>query len=363
MPQTQDTAGHIELYKRYRPTRWGALIGQEKVAKSLQNAVKAQKLPTAYLFAGPRGCGKTTAAFILTKALNCLNPKVETADPCNECEVCRAIDDGTQLGVTYMSAASVPGVDEMRRLVQQARTHQPIKKQVFIIDEVHNLRSGKGFEALLIPLEEKDMPALFIFCTTEIDKVPTAVLSRLQQRRFGLVDAEAMTLQLSKISKHAQLDVSEETIAAAVRLGRGSVRDSLTHLESLLETGVEVTPFGTALLEGLIKQDVGASLAVLAEANQVNPDFREISETLFEDLRDLLLLSQGVDASLVGIPSVKDVEAAVAGLMGEKGILLYMREVGEAISSMALGLDSRIVLETALVKSLATIRRSAAKQA
>lgn len=350
-----DTALHIELYKKYRPTKWAGLIGQEKVAKSLQAAVVADKIPTAYLMSGPRGCGKTSAAFLLAKAVNCEQPV--QGNPCNVCQICVSIDNNSQPGVTYISAAQKSGVDDIRELVQQARLQMPIKKQVFIIDEIHNLKQGKGFEALLIPLEEKTMPALFIFCTTEIEKVPQTILSRVQQRRFTLVGAEQMLSYIQKIGAREKLNLTEEDYESAVREGRGSVRDTLTSLETIVTLGAGQPSFGGQLLEAIAGKSMGKVYQVLAEANQESVDFRALSEQLFEDLRDLLLLAAQVDRRLVGAVPVADVEGFLAKVGGHRGLFALLNEVGEAITHMANGMDSRIMLEVALMKALLQVKR------
>lgn len=348
---------HVELYKRYRPNTWAGLIGQKQVAKSLQSAVKANKVPTAYLFSGQRGCGKTSGALILAKAINCLNPVVETADPCNECEVCVSIDNGTQLGVTYVSAAQRSGVEDIKDLVGQARLSMPIKRQVFIIDEIHNLKQGKGFEALLIPLEETNMPALFIFCTTEIEKVPQTIISRVQSRRFNLVDADLMLKYITHIAKKEDLGLNEDALREAVRQGRGSVRDTMTALESISSTGSITQPIGGKLLESLATQNLTSILTVIAEAASEGESGRDLAEQLFEDLRDLLLSASGVDSSLIGALPLDNPAAVAKGMLGRQGIMLVMDEVGESITQISMGSDARISLEIAMVKALGKLKR------
>lgn len=254
--------------------------------------------------------------------------------------------------------ANHQGVENVRNLVQQARLNQPVNKQVWILDEVHNL-SKQAFDALLIPLEEKNMPSLFIFCTTEIDRVPQTILSRVQQRRFNLVEADTMLMFLTKISSHEKLDVTEDDLKAAVRMGRGSVRDSLTALESIVATGEAAHSFGGQLLEAISRLDPTETIKVIAEANGESVDFRELSEQLFEDLRDLLLLSSGVDKELVGIPPVLDTDSIIEGMQGPRGVMLLMNGVGSAITQMSMGADSRILLEVSLMKGLDSLKRLA----
>lgn len=347
--------GPVELYKKYRPSRWGSLIGQGKVANSLRSAVTSNRLPTAYLFAGPRGCGKTSAALILAKALNCTDLR-ENGDPCNKCETCVNIEGGNQMGVNYISMANQQGVENVRNLVQQARLHQPLKRQVWILDEVHNL-SKQAFDALLIPLEERSMPALFILCTTEIDRVPSTILSRVQQRKFNLVDPETMITFIEKVAKFEKLDINDTIINAAVRMGRGSVRDTLTALETVIETGETSSTFGGQMLEALASRDVTEIMRVSAGANTEGVDFRDFSEQLFEDLRDLLLIGAGVDRSKVGIPPVFDEDKLIKGLLGARGVMIVMNEIGEGITQMSMGADSRILLEISLLKSIVSLKK------
>lgn len=348
---------HIELYKKYRPIVWRGLIGQEKISKSLQTALKNNKIPTAYLFAGPRGCGKTSAAFLLAKSINCLNPKIETQDPCNKCDVCLSIDKGTQIGVTYLSAAQKSGVDDIRELVQQARLSVPVKRQVIIIDEIHNLKQGKGFEALLIPLEEKTMPALFIFCTTEIEKVPETILSRVQSRKFSLVPNEQMFDYLQRIKKREELEISDEALQDAIRLGRGSVRDTLTALEGIGESGESSASYGDKIINGFSNYSASEILSALSEAANSGVSLRDLGEQTFEDFRNLLLFASKVEAELVGNLPIENPTEVVKKLYGIKGITVILEEVGNALTQIIIGGDQRICLEIGLVKALSKLNR------
>lgn len=353
---TKESTQHIELYKKYTVGTWGGLIGQEKVAKSLRSAVKNNKLPTAFGFFGPRGCGKTSSAWLVAKAINCLN-LTENTNPCGTCSVCVNIDNRTQLGVNYISMANKGGVEDVRNIVQQARLTQPIRKQIWILDEVHNL-SKAAFDALLIPIEEKSMPSLFIFCSTEVDRIPQTILSRIQSRLFNLVDSETMLKFVTKVANKEGLDLSEETLEEAVRLGRGSVRDTLTTLETIVETGETSPSFGRALLEAVTTGEVTTSLKVVAEAAANGVNCRDLGENLFEDLRDLLLHSAGASPEIVGIIQLKDPDAAVNALLGSGGISATMEEIGEALTRMTFGADSRINLEISIVKALTKIKKA-----
>jgi DNA polymerase III subunit gamma/tau len=353
---TKENTMHVELYKKYRPTTWASLIGQERVAKSLRNAVRNNKLPTSFGFFGPRGCGKTSSALLLAKAINCLN-LTETTNPCNECEVCINIDNNNQLGVNYISMANKGSTEDVRTIVQQARLSQPLNRQIWILDEVHNL-SKTAFDALLIPIESSTMPSLFIFCSTEVDKIPQTILSRIQQRRFNLVDSDDMLKFVKKIAKKENLDLSEEELEQAVRLGRGSVRDTLSNLESIVETGETAPSFGTVLLERLSERNIAQILAVVAEASSAGVNCRDLGEQLFEDLRDLLLIASGVDKSIVGTLPIEDPSGAAKRLLGSGGISVMMDEIGEGLTRMTFGSDSRIHFEISIIKGLSRIKKA-----
>lgn len=346
---------HIELYKKYRPRSWAGLIGQNKVAASLRNAVITEKLPTAYLFSGARGTGKTSAAWLLAKSINCEDLQ-QNGNPCNKCEVCINIDKNTQLGVNYISMANKGSVDDIRTIVQNARLNQPIKRQVWILDEVHNLHKA-AFDALLIPLEDKTMPSLFIFCTTEIEKVPQTVLSRVQQRRFTLVEGDTMLSFLKKIGAKEELEISDEDYESSIRQGRGSVRDTLSALEAIIETGESTPTFSGQLLTAITSRDLTSTYKVLAEANVSSVNFRELAEQLFEDLRDLMLHSAGASSDLIGIIPIKDPDTAIKNVGGHRGLVLLMNEVGDGITQMSLGADSRIILEVSLLKAYLQVNK------
>jgi DNA polymerase-3 subunit gamma/tau len=350
-----DSDRHIELYKKYRPRRWDELIGQQSVARTLQSAVIHQKIPTAYGFFGARGTGKTSSAFLLAKSINCLNPQKD-GNPCNECEICKAIDNRSQLGVNYISMANNGSVEDIRQIVKDAYLNQNVKRQVFILDEIHTIHKT-AFDALLIPIEDEKMPALFILCSTEINKIPETILSRIQSRRFDLVDHDIMKTYIENISKKENLGVSDDQIESVVRAGRGSVRDTLSRLEAVSETGEASPTFGGKLLEAVVSKKISEALKVVAEASDSKVFIPDLTEQLFEDLRNLLLSSAGVDDDIIGVIPLDDVKSAIRSLYGQRGITIALDEIGSAINLMTQGSDHRIELEIALVKTFEKFRK------
>jgi len=347
-------SNYVELYKKYRPKTWRSLIGQKAVAENLRKSVVENTIPTAFGFFGPRGTGKTSSAFLLAKALNCLEPN--DGNPCNKCSVCINIDKNNQLGVSYVSMANNGSVDDVRQIVQQARVAQPVKQQVWILDEVHNL-SKAAFDALLIPIEDKGMPSLFIFCSTEVDKIPATILSRIQQRKLSLVNSDDMFKFLNVVRKREEIDLTDEQLNSAVRAGRGSVRDTLSALESIIHEGDSAPSSSRELLEALTTKSLEKILEVSARANTNGENHRDLAEQLFSDLRDLLLLSVKVDSSLVGVLPIDDPATAIKELYGRTGITVVMGEIGNALKDISFGVDRRLHFEVAMLNSVEKLKK------
>lgn len=345
-----------ELYKKYRPRTWERMIGQEKVVSSLKTAVAKGKLPTAYLFSGDRGCGKTSAALLLAKAINC--PNAIDGEPCNQCDVCKNIDRGVQVGVNYISMANKGSVDDVRDIVQQARLSAPINRQVWILDEVHNL-SRQAFDALLIPLEDERMPALFILCTTEIQKIPRTILSRVQPRRFKLVPEDTMRKYLHAVVKKEKLELTEDELTTVIHLGGGSVRDTLTALDRVSETEEVYENFGGQLLEAICDLNLSKALEAVAMGSYSEAGAgRELGDQLFGDLRDLLLAGNGASSDLYTMLPISNPTEAFKKLGGTAGVSMLMEEVGDSLNRMTLGADTRIHLEIAVTRGIKKLERS-----
>lgn len=218
------------LYRIFRPKKFTDSIGQEYIVKILKNQLTENKVGHAYLFTGVRGTGKTTFAKILAKAVNCLNLK--DGEPCLECENCKGIEDGSILDVIEMDAASNTGVDNIRDIIEEAN-YLPTKAncRVYIIDEVHMLSTG-AFNALLKTLEEPPAHVKFILATTEPQKLPATILSRCQRFDFKKVSIEELAKHLKNISEQSNIDITDDALNLIATLAEGSVRDSISLLES-----------------------------------------------------------------------------------------------------------------------------------
>ena len=224
-----------ELYKKYRPKNWKDIIGQDNIVKSLQSNVKKGDIPTAYGFFGTHGCGKTSTAKILAKSLNCTNLQ-NNQEPCNKCDSCISIDNDESYDVKYESMANSGGAEDIRKLVQEAKLQTPGKKSVYILDEVHNL-SKAAFDALLIPLEQDKMNTLFILCSTEPEKIPRTILSRIQTKNFTPISYSLLTRYVKMVSEKESITINDNDIKNIVKSGRGSARDTLTAMEKYINEG------------------------------------------------------------------------------------------------------------------------------
>ncbi len=222
----------INLYRKYRPRKFSQLIGQEEIKEILISELKNKKISHAYLFAGMRGCGKTTTARILSKALNCLEPE-DSYEPCQKCDNCRAIDSGSFPDVIEMDAASNRGIDEIRSIKEGVNFIPAVGKyKVYIIDEVHML-TQQAFNALLKTLEEPPEHTVFILATTEINKVPQTIISRCQVLSFKPHTMKDVVFNLKHISDSEGFSYEDEALQLIAKKGEGSMRDSIGILEQV----------------------------------------------------------------------------------------------------------------------------------
>ena len=243
------------LYRKYRPKKFSEVVGQDHVKKVLMRAIEEGRVSHAYIFAGPRGTGKTTTARILAKALNCEHR--EGAEPCGKCYSCRAIDEGTFMDVVELDAASNRGIDEIRR-IREGASFRPIegKYKVYIIDEVHML-TREAFNALLKTLEEPPPHVVFVLATTNLEKVPPTIVSRCQVLEFRNLPEDLIVERLREVCEKEGIDVTEEALKLIAKRSMGGMRDALTILEQVWKFSggkIDVPDVENAL--GLIRSDI-----------------------------------------------------------------------------------------------------------
>lgn len=337
---TGDKTYH-ELYKVLRPRKWGGIIGQKTACEQLLTMVK--RPPTALILSGPRGCGKTSTALLFAKSLNCLNPQPD-GNPCNECSVCKNIDNNCQLGVTYVSMANINGVASVRELIQMASTTKPVKRQIIILDEAHNA-SAQAWDAMLIPFESTNLNTTFILCTTNPRKVPDTVLSRAQTVKFSLVKHDVMLKYLQQAVAHLGIETEGNMLEVAVREGRGSVRDTLTKLETLLAGGKLEDFSPSTLVAAMVRGDLSLQLQIVDNVKSTGQDMTSYLEDAYSILVKVFIRLSG---SSVKVPLADE---DLAKFKSPAEVSMMLRHFGDAVTTVALGAaDSSVLLSVALVR-------------
>ena len=337
------------LYRRFRPQRFADVRGQQFVVSALRNAVRDGRVAHAYLFSGPRGTGKTTTARILAKALNCTD-RAPDGDCCDRCPSCVAIRDGGSLNVVELDAASNRGIDRMREIIAGTVIGAPGEKKVYIFDEVHQLTSEAG-TALLKTLEEPPEHVVFVLATTDPEKVAVPVRSRTQHFEFRLLDVEVLNGLVHDIAGSAGIHLDERALAAAVREGRGSARDTLSVLEQVASAGGlrDEAPVVDDLLEALIARDAGAVLVAVAAGMRAGRDPRRLGAELVERLR-LCFLSVLAPDLVDCLADERNRIADQAKRLGPAAATRAIEVVGEALVELRESVDPRVTLEVALVR-------------
>jgi DNA polymerase-3 subunit gamma/tau len=336
------------LYRRYRPTRFSEVRGQEHLVSALRNAVTEDRLGHAYLFSGPRGTGKTSTARILAKVLNCENPA--GGEPCCVCDSCLSIDAGTSFDVHELDAASNNGVDAIRDLISSASLATPGRYKVYILDEVHMLSTAAS-NALLKTLEEPPSHVIFVLATTDPQKVLPTIRSRTQHFEVHLLSAADLEGLVDHVVADAGLELSPEGRAYVLRVGAGSARDTLSALDRVVAAGgiPDSEDAVDELVEALCERDTGRALIAVEGALSRGRNPRVLGEALIARLRDVFLASVGADLS-----RLTDTDRARATEQGRRlgaaGATRALESLGEAFVGIQDALDPRIPLEVALVR-------------
>lgn len=298
------------LYRKYRSQTFGEMVGQKVISTTLRQAVESGKISHAYLFSGPRGTGKTSAAKIFAKAMNC--PNQVDGEPCNHCDICRDITNGSLEDVIEIDAASNNGVDEIRE-IRDKSTYAPSRAtyKVYIIDEVHMLSTG-AFNALLKTLEEPTENVVFILATTELHKIPATILSRVQRFEFKAIKQAAIKEHLASILKKEGMTFDDEALTIIARRAEGGMRDALSILDQALSlssdnnvsqaVAEEITgSIGLTALDSFVanvrNQETSQALSNLETLFDSGKSMSRFATDLLEYFRDLLIVQAGGENS------------------------------------------------------------------
>ncbi len=361
---SEPSPSYVVVARRYRPQSFGELIGQEHVSQALSNAIATHRVGHAYLFTGARGTGKTSTARIFAKALNCVSGP--TAEPCNQCDVCRSISTGDDVDVLEIDGASNRGIDEIRQLRQNVNVRPSRARfKIYIIDEVHML-TREAFNALLKTLEEPPEHVKFIFCTTEATKIPITILSRCQRFDFAGISTRSIFDRLRQIVEAEGVQAEDEALEVLARRAAGSMRDSQSLLEQLLSFASErITVadvhgmLGTAgdqrlaaMVKNLVERNAGAALGELNAAAQEGIDVAQLIEQLFGYFRDCMVAAVGCPAdTFLYASTANSGDVIEAGRqLGLQTILAAMQILDQTLSRMKYSTQARILAELALVR-------------
>lgn len=351
------------LYRVWRPQTFEDLVGQDMITKTLKNALATKQTTHAYLFAGPRGTGKTSCAKLFAKALNC--PNQVNGDPCNECEICKAITAGRLNDVIEIDAASNNGVEEIRDIrdkVKYAPTQADYK--VYIIDEVHML-STSAFNALLKTLEEPPANVVFILATTDPHKIPATIISRTQRFDFKRITSGAILERMEYILKQKQFEYDEQALNVIARAAEGGMRDALSILDQVLSFGENKVTLDNALLvtgsvtrENLIKylsqvqnHETVAGLQTIHAILDEGKDSKRLLEDLINCCRDLLLYKQAPEMlEQTGSVMIDDEFKNMAEKSNPETLYRYIDTLNEQQENMRYSMHQSVYLEVLTVK-------------
>ena len=276
---------YTALYRKFRPTKFSEIVGQEHITRTLKNQIIANRVGHAYLLTGGRGTGKTSAAKILARAINCLNP--QDGEPCNECEICKAAIQGSLTDIVEMDAASNNSVEDIRSIREEVNFLPTVAKyRVYIIDEVHMLSVG-AFNALLKTLEEPPEHVKFILATTEPQKLPATILSRCQRFDYKKISPENIKSRLEFICKESNISITDEALKTISILAEGAMRDGLSILERCVQEGEdEITDDKVKELVGIPKVEYINKIVNSVIDYNANETLRNI-DIVIDDGKDL----------------------------------------------------------------------------
>ena len=353
--------GYTALYRKFRPLNFSEMVGQEHITRTLKNQIIANRVGHAYLFNGGRGTGKTSAAKILARAINCLNPK--DGEPCNECEICKGAISGSLTDIVEMDAASNNSVEDIRSIREEVNfLPTKAKYRVYIIDEVHMLSTG-AFNALLKTLEEPPEHVKFILATTEPQKLPATILSRCQRFDFKKISNEDIIKRLEIVCKESNIEITKEALNVIAILSEGAMRDALSILERCIQdgenkidedkikdlVGIPKMVFVHEIVEAIINYDVDKALITV---NQVLDDGKDISNLLWEMIKYIkdILLYKATNHVALYSEEEKNKIKEISEIVEKERLINLVYELSELENEMKFSTQKNIVFQAGMIK-------------
>ena len=350
------------LYREYRPQKFSDVLGQDRVVNVLKNQIKSGQISHAYLFAGERGCGKTTCAKIFAKAINCLNPK--DSSPCGECENCKSIEEESTMDVVEMDAASNRRIDDIRNL-KETVVYPPnnLKYKVYIIDEAHMI-TREAFNALLKIMEEPPSHLVFILATTEIEKIPKTILSRVQKFEFNKIGRDDIIKQIDIILSDRNISMQEEGKDLIVKKAKGAMRDALSILDQVLsiekdyfslkdvENILGLVDFESLdkLVDNIISYNQKQSLDLLFYLRENDKDDEDILDGLVGYFRDIMVYKTSQNEKYIENLDYLDLIKEKIKKISSERLVGYLEILNEYSNRMKLSDNSSLLMEMAILR-------------
>ncbi len=353
--------GYTALYRKFRPLNFSEMVGQEHITRTLKNQIIANRVGHAYLFNGGRGTGKTSAAKILARAINCLNPK--DGEPCNECEICKGAISGSLTDIVEMDAASNNSVEDIRSIREEVNfLPTKAKYRVYIIDEVHMLSTG-AFNALLKTLEEPPEHVKFILATTEPQKLPATILSRCQRFDFKKISNEDIIKRLEIVCKESNIEITKEAMQIIATLSEGAMRDALSILERCIQdgenqinedkikdlVGIPKMVYVHDIVEAIIQYDVDKALVT---ANKVLEEGKDISNLLWEMIKyvkDILLYKATNHVELYSEEEIAKLKE-ISEMAEKERLINFVYALSELENEMKFSTQKSIIFQAGIIK-------------
>ena len=352
---------YTALYRKFRPLTFNELVGQDHITRTLKNQIISNRIGHAYLFNGGRGTGKTSSAKIFARAINCLNPR--DGEPCNECEICKAILSGSLTDVVEMDAASNNSVEDIRTIREEVNFLPTLAKyRVYIIDEVHMLSTG-AFNALLKTLEEPPEHVKFILATTEPQKLPATILSRCQRFDFKRISNDDIVKRLEVVCKEAKIEITDEALKTISILAEGAARDALSILERCVQegntkidedrvkelVGIPKTIFVSKIVENILNNDAEESLEALNEVLDDGKDIQNLLWEIIKYIKDILVYKTSKNLSLYNEEELKKIEE-LATKTSKDRLIEIIYSLSETDNNIKWSSQKEIMLQTGIIK-------------